>query len=109
MSENQNLPQADILSTLLNTDETRKQGSPLIIHEQIQQTPFTITGNPETGYFIRLGRLRLTEYYDSIAECKEIIDKKQWDFICNLIISLHKAVEQTDKSIAETDNSTNKK
>lgn len=109
MSENQNLPQADILSTLLNTDETRKVGSPLVIHEQIQNTPFTITGNQETGYFVRLGRLRLTEHYDKISECRKIVEEKQWDFICNLIISLHKSVEQTDKIISKTDTSTNNK
>lgn len=50
-------------NTLFNADQNgNNSNSPLIIHEDIDGTPFKVTGNEKTGYFLRLGDYRLTDF-----------------------------------------------
>lgn len=74
------------MNTLENANEPPKQESTLITHKNIQNTPFTITGNEEAGYFARLGTYRITEYYETTQEAIDEIEIHKWDTILKLIL-----------------------
>lgn len=90
MSKEVHTEQAELLHTQTSAEETNNKNSRLIIHEEIEGTPFIITGNEETGYFVRMGKYRLTEYHK---------DKKNAEFQLNWtnIMTLICAIVDHDK------------
>lgn len=98
MQKDQNSEQGDLLNIQNSAQETHNSESPLIIHEPIENTPFTICGNEEKGYFIRMGSYRLTEYYNTIENAKNHLEIRKWDITVTIIAAiLHSQGDQTIK------------
>lgn len=85
MQKEANTAQADLLHIQNSVDVTHNDNSPLIIHEEIENTPFTITGNKEKGYFVRMGKYRLTEYHKNKEDAIYLIN---WTNILTLICAI---------------------
>lgn len=65
------------LNTSINGNTQNKENY-LILQEPIEGTPFYITGNESTGYFLRMGHYRLTEYIpDNIIDSQEPTASKE--------------------------------
>lgn len=87
MSNTTNLTQKDILHTQTNAEDNPNLKSSELIHrEDIPNTPFKISGNEDKGYFITLGKYKLTNNYITIEQAKDAILTNQWTIIMNMII-----------------------
>lgn len=99
MSEKITSTMAEQSSTSMNGSHQNKDNY-LILQEPIEGTPFYITGNQTTGYFLRMGHYRLTEYIpDSIiisekptANKEEImnyfldyLEEEKWNIVLTMI------------------------
>lgn len=67
----------------------------LLERHRIEDSPFWIIGNATDGYFLSLGKHRLTELKPSITDVKEHLKTHTWEIILQLIV----AVIETDKEI----------
>jgi len=56
---------------------------------KVENTPFSIV-SCEEGHFIALGNYRLSEFEDSVAECEEIIEKRDWNFLFSVFVAVAK-------------------
>jgi len=54
--------------------QMENQKEDLLTREEVKGTPFKIVGVKEQGYFITLGKYRVSNPMTSIEECKEKID-----------------------------------
>lgn len=61
------------------------QNKQLIEEHDVPESPFTITGNPESGFHVKIGLYRITENKRTIEECQMLIDNKDWWLIIGLI------------------------
>lgn len=59
--------------------------SQLISRNKIENTPFEIVGSDERGYFIALGRYKLTTNKPTLNEARECLVKEQYNIIANMI------------------------
>jgi hypothetical protein len=70
----------------------------LVKVEQVEGTPFEIVEiNDENGgfFFIAIGQHRLSEKKQTKEDCRDMIEKKNWDLIgslCNMIVKQFKTV-----------------
>lgn len=109
MSQKTNATMAEQSSTSMNGNHQNKD-SYLLLQEPIENTPFYITGNETTGYFLRMGHYRLTEYVpDSMitsekptANKEEIVnffldylEEEKW----NIVITMIAAVAHMNREI----------
>jgi len=60
----------------------------LLKREKIKNTPFEIIGNEEIGYFIAMGKFRLTQPEETIEQTFEKLITHQYEIITNMIIAL---------------------
>lgn len=56
----------------------------LIENIDVPATPFTLVGNPENGYFITLGKYKLTEP-QSLRQCQLLIEKRDYELLFAMI------------------------
>lgn len=61
-----------------NANETDRENS-LIEREQIEI--FTAIGNKEDGYFLTLGKYRVTEGGNSLAQLKKLVKSRDWQLL----------------------------
>lgn len=74
--------QRDILNIQNNAEETHKSESgELIKRKQMENTPFWIIGDDETGYFGTLGKYQITERYPTQEAVQNHIETQTWDII----------------------------
>lgn len=83
------------ITTTAENANTDNKKSTLITRTQIQNTPFTLVGNKDKGYFLTIGTYRITNYYPTATEAKEQLYKEQWNIIMNLIAIALDSFEQT--------------
>lgn len=76
----------------------------LIEHHPLDGTPFTITGNEEKGYFLRIADYKLTDTMPTTGDLLDEMDLKQWQIIFNLICTL---IEINERSQQITNNHKN--
>lgn len=88
VEENQN-------NQLFSTDEKQ-----IVERQEIEETPFHIVGNKEHGYFIALGRYRITETFREKREAVAELTHRKWKVITNLISTLIEANEEFSKNKA---------
>lgn len=105
MSNNQvKQPQNDLLNTLTNaggnqhkppsgntTDNDQDDNDQLIEREQIPNTPFWIIGNKTDGYYLVMGKYRLTEVKNTKEEVKTHLLENIWHVILSMIIAVNDA------------------
>lgn len=85
MSTSTNKTQEDILNTQTSAEEIHNDNSPLITHKKVEETPFYITGNNETGYFVRMGDYRLTEIHKTEEEAATELKTNYWHIIIRIV------------------------
>lgn len=54
----------------------------------ITNTPFSLVGHPAHGYFIALGKHRITPMQTSPKKALEQLDKNKWEIIINTIVNV---------------------
>lgn len=62
-----------------------KEGEELIEKKRIGRSPFEIVGNKERGYFVVLGKYRITEPEKTIEEVEKYMKEEIPDFILRAI------------------------
>lgn len=81
-----------------NENTNNEDYSKLIIHEEIEGTPFHISGNLEHGYFIRIANYRLTKPQKTIEAARQTLYDDDWNIILNMIISVIEMNEEYMKN-----------
>lgn len=72
----------------------------LMERQQVRNTPFWIVGNKIDGYYLLMGKYRLSEVFNTIDEVQQWHEQNTWNIILSMII----AVNHTDKQLVETPN-----
>lgn len=87
--------QGDILNTQNNAggDQNREPSSKLIHREKIEGTPFEIIGDDENGWFLSVGKFKLTENKATEVEARMALHDEMWNIILNLIVIFNKEIE----------------
>lgn len=91
--------QRDILESQTSVPEKEnKQNSSeeLIEQEEVEGTPFKLVNIRKGGWFIALGRHRLTEMQENKQELIEKIVNKDWTLVLDTIVALTLAVGHDD-------------
>lgn len=73
-------------------EKSGNENTELIHREKVERTPFYIVGNEEQGYFLTMGKYRLTEAARTIEEVKEQLETNMWDIILKLVLTSHELV-----------------
>lgn len=55
------------------------------VARRIQNTPFTLVGNDELGYFIGYGHAQITPTYKTKKETLNKLNNNHWEIICNMM------------------------
>lgn len=84
------LPQQELLNTQNNVEESlpSQQSSEMAEMDVIEGTPFTVVGNEERGYFIAIGKFRISEVKPTREEAECLLSTDRWNVIVNLIVTL---------------------
>lgn len=77
--------QEQLRSQMNAEDQIKLESGELIHREQVENTPFWIVGNEENGYFLTIGKYRITEHRTSIDGVKNDLENKKWYIILTLI------------------------
>lgn len=76
-----------------NAEENPHSRNYSLIHrEKVPNTPFEIVGNEETGYFLALGRYKLSQPTPTIDEAYAKLIDEQWNIILNLVTLTHEVI-----------------
>lgn len=100
MSNSTTTKQKDILNTQSNADQTHKENSskPLIERIPIDNTPFTLIGDQEKGYFIAMGNYKITDQIlKNEEEANLMLKDKIYEIILNMIVIVDEKIEQMKK------------
>lgn len=89
----------DLLNTQSNTEKTHK-GESLIERRKVEGTPFHIIKHEE-GFFIAMGKFRLTKETETEEETLSKLETEKWDIIGRMIIGTLATMEEIDKTITE--------
>jgi len=71
---------------------SNNSNSQLLDRKPLKNTPFELVGNQETGYFIALGRFRITEPAPTKEEAKLKLSEERWNIITQMITTLTDAM-----------------
>lgn len=63
----------------------------LLTIEPLENTPFKVVGNDETGYFIALGKYKITNHYEDATKAIEYLKTNQWNVIISMVGAILKA------------------
>lgn len=94
--------QSNTQNYAVNGQQNKENSSELLHQEKIVGTPLTIVGNEDKGYFIALGRYRLTEPIETIDAAYGLLESQQWNIISNMIatmISINEEMKKEDFTI----------
>lgn len=89
-TEVKHLPNSDLLQSQTNVEEKENNStsSELIIREKIEGTPFTLIKLESTGWFLTLGKYRMSEPVDNKEELIQKVIDKDWNLILDTICTL---------------------
>lgn len=77
LSDSLNLSEEDRNSMIYSEEEIER--------EQVKDTPFWCIGNKEKGYFLVMGKHRITEIYQYKNQAYNALDTERWKIILNVI------------------------
>lgn len=81
-----NNEQQDVLHAQLNPEfETTTDNNELLHKEKIDGSPLWIIGEPTTGYFVAMGKYRLTEKVTKLETARLLPYSNMWEIIINII------------------------
>lgn len=104
MYESTNSKQRELLATQTTAENNHKENSPLIERQQIENTPFWIIGNKETGYNLVMGKWKLTtQPHKTKNDLKKWMNKNHWNLTLTMIIcatnDLHTITEEENQNL----------
>lgn len=82
------LPQKELLKSLTSVDENpnnEPSSEELVEREPIENTPFWILGNVTDGYFLAMGKFRVSPVFDEKSEVLDYMLIQQWNLILTII------------------------
>lgn len=75
-------------STENSAQDTASNSQSLTIErEAVLNSPFTIVGTKKNGYWLTMGKHRLTNIHKTKKEVQHEVDKMQWSLITSVIIA----------------------
>lgn len=77
--------QSDISQT--HKEESSKN-TQLVEQQPIENTPFWLTKDPESGWFIRWHKYRLTQGFNTPEEAEQVLENNQWNFLAIWIAAI---------------------
>jgi hypothetical protein len=102
MSHNQKeLPQQELLNELTSADGNQNSlnyGEELIERERIENTPLDIIGNTKLGYFLALGRFRVSEKFEHKNIAEDHLESHKWEIIMNCISAALQGYEEEQRN-----------
>lgn len=81
-------PHGDTLRSQMSQENGITYKAPsgeILSHEHYNDTPLTIVGTEETGYFVAFGKYRLTPTQATKEQAKQLLEYANWNIICNLL------------------------
>lgn len=61
-------------------------------------TKIWIRGNDKSGYAAGIGDYRITDIYEETSQVKELLNRRHWDVIINLIAAMIEAHQQHEEA-----------
>jgi hypothetical protein len=102
MSHNQKeLPAQESLNELTSAEGSQNKlnyGEEEITRQQIRNTPFQIIGNDTLGYFVALGRFRISEKIPNINDVQEYVEEHKWEITMNCISAALQGYEEEQRN-----------
>lgn len=101
MPTDQKTEHSALLNTQLNAEEspTKQKSSELVEREQIVDTPFWIIGNKETGYFLTMGKYRLTEPMKTKTAVRTYLRANTWNVTLQMCLLVYNDVSSKIPSL----------
>lgn len=93
MKQEQDVKQ-NLQSFAVENQNKENSSEELLEREAIEGTPFYIVGNHDIGYFLTLGKHRLTEPDKDILSVYSKLKNNMWDIILKLVITSHQLVAE---------------
>lgn len=83
----------ELLNTQLNADETLNKDSGELIHrEKIENTPFYLVGTEEKGYFLTMGKYKLTENQPTKQQALNDLTNERWNIVMRMSAIIHESI-----------------
>lgn len=88
-------PQADILQSQTNAeDQHNNNSSELIEKTDVENSPFIIIGNEELGYFLAMGKYRMTQPMKTKQDVIAYLVSNTYNVIATMITTLITATNE---------------
>jgi hypothetical protein len=102
MSHNQKeLPAQESLNELTNAEGSQNKlnyGEEIIEKDRIPNTPFDVIGNTKLGYFIALGRFRISEKIQEKYTAENYLEDHKWEITMNCISAALQGYEEEQRN-----------
>lgn len=90
------------LQTSAEEKQNKEKSSELLERERIENTPYTIIGNQEKGYFLAFGKYKVIENKPTKQEVRDELEKRKWfvmmdTVVCILDMIEHNKISTIDK------------
>lgn len=96
--ENEFIPSRTALNALNGQlpegEKLNNQNSSLVTIKAIEDTPFTIVGDEEKGYFLAFGRHRISESLETEEEVKNLLKEKPWQIIADWMVVMYETIHR---------------
>ena len=94
----------DSLRSQMSADSQPKEpSSELVTKEQITDTPFELVGNEERGYFIAIGKYKVSQNYSDKETAIDDAKYPAWDILLNVMSLMASfTFEEERKKLAES-------
>lgn len=92
-------PEAELLNTQINAenDQNNENSSDQLVEKiKIEKTPFHVVGNKDHGYFIAIGRNRVSEKRPTPEEAEELLVTDFWEILANLVVTFNDLMKEHD-------------
>ena len=76
----------------------------LLEREQVGSSPLWIMGNKVDGYFLAIGRQRLSNVCNTKEEVKQLMIDDMWQIMGNYILQLVELSDEAKKRVADVNN-----
>lgn len=65
-------------------NQNKETSSQIVERIEVNETPFIIIGNEESGYFVTWGKFKITKKYNTKEEAKEKIYERDYELLMNI-------------------------
>lgn len=81
------------LQTSAEENQNNSNSTELLERERIENTPYTIIGNQEKGYFLAFGKYKVIENKPTKQEVRDELEKRKWFVMIDTVICLLDIIE----------------